>query len=165
VNVWANRQKHITTAHELIRCYFSDIKIVCIPRMSKSPPLFQRQYQQLNSAIIEATEQAKCKRIQAGLLMNNQQLATYLNDAFKHYSSNLFEPFNFLQSAFRRRPVEADFQSHILQAAHLLIHIQPSEKQLTARHTFCELAPLMASSILLDLCRKGYPQRCMLLYY
>jgi hypothetical protein len=94
--------------------------------------------------------------------MNSQQLATYLNDAFNHYSSNLSEPFNFIQSAFRRRPVEAYFQSHIIQAAHLLIRTHPSQESLTARHTFGGLAPLMASSILLDVCRKGYPQKCML---
>ncbi|KAF8535225.1 hypothetical protein BDD12DRAFT_753138 [Trichophaea hybrida] len=155
VNVWAGRQKRVTTLLELIQCYYSGIKIVCIPRMSKSPPLFRRQYQQLNIAITEATELAKRRRIQSGLLMNSEQLATYLNDAFNHYSKNLYEPFNFLQSAFQRRPVEAYFQTHIIQAAYLLIRTHSSEETLTARRTFTELAPLLASSILLDVCRKG----------
>jgi hypothetical protein len=162
VKYWGKeRNKPIKTLHELILCYYSGIKIICIPHMTSpsAAPLLLAQYQKLRAEISEAVVQTKKMRIEAELLMNSEELNIYLGDAFNHFSTDATQPFNFLSAAVAHNPVRTTFKTHIINTALRLMETNSFD---AGWKVFVELAPLIASTILLDVCRKEYPQKCTL---
>lgn len=151
----------VNTIGDLIHCYFSNIRIVSIPIMTESPALFQKQHQLLSRIISEETKLARINRLHAELLLNCEELALCLTYAFKHYSTNKSQPFNFATSAVKCRRPEPSFRSHVIQLARLMLDNLPTRLSRSAFNTDI-LAPLVASALLLDVCRNEYPDRCRL---
>lgn len=135
-------------------CYYSGIKIVCIPHARESPTIIDRQYKDLYRVIGEGSKKAYDLRIKAGLLMTSEELDVYLRHAFHHFSKSPSKPFNFLAAAFRHNPVPSTFKDHITKAA---IHLMDQLPQESGTGIFKLLAPLVASCILLDASRNRYP--------
>lgn len=111
--------------------------------------------------IKDATEKTKKMRTEAELLLDRDALDWYFGYAFDHFSMQPVAPFNFLEAAFHHCPVRSTFRSHIITVAVKYInrHLQVSAGTPSASRILVELAPLVASSILLDVCRNGYPQK------
>ncbi|KAF8538719.1 acyl transferase/acyl hydrolase/lysophospholipase [Trichophaea hybrida] len=154
VKYWRKRNKPIATLRELILCYYSGIKMICIPHMktSSAAPLLITQYKKLRGEIQKAMIQTRKMRHEAELLMDSEELNIYLGDAFDHFSSDASRPFNFLSAAFARNPVRTAFGARVADVATRLMHTRTFE---AGRKVFKELAPLIASTILLDVCRKN----------
>jgi hypothetical protein len=147
----------VRTLEDLVRCYYSGIKIVCIPDMeSHDAASVIERYQKLRQEIHNAAKTTKKARKKAHLLMNSDELGVYFGYAFDHFSKHALGPFNFLAAAFHRQPVNATFKTHIIKAASCLLETRSFD---TAAELFRTLSPLIASSILLEVCRKGYPQK------
>lgn len=154
VDKWTSLGKRITNLKELLMCYYSGIKIVCIPHARESPTVIDRQYKDLYRVIGEGSKKAYDLRIKAGLLMTSEELDIYLRHAFHHFSKSPSKPFNFLAAAFRHNPVPSTFKDHITKAA---IHLMDQLPQESGTKIFKLLAPLVASCILLDASRNRYP--------
>ena len=120
-------------------------------------------YQKLQREIKNATEKTKKMRTEAELLLDRDGLDWYFGYAFDHFSMQQVAPFNFLEAALHHYPVRSTFRSHIITVAtkHINRHFQVSTSTPSASSILVELAPLIASSILLDVCRNGYPQKGM----
>ncbi|KAF8542774.1 hypothetical protein BDD12DRAFT_875866 [Trichophaea hybrida] len=73
VKDWNGRGKDIKSLRDLINCYYSNMRIICIPHMISVPTLIQ-QYQKLQIEIEIATQRTRQKRIEAELLMNDNEL-------------------------------------------------------------------------------------------
>ncbi|KAF8242916.1 hypothetical protein K440DRAFT_664454 [Wilcoxina mikolae CBS 423.85] len=153
---WRVRGKEIHTLKDLISCYYCGIKIICVPHMNAAPSRISTQYRKLQGLIKDASMETYKMRCNAELLMNSEELDIYFSYAFNHFSQNPTKPFDFLNAAFQHSPIEATFKYHILKAATRLMETGQFESDCKL---FDELAPLVASSILLDVCRKGYPLR------
>jgi len=159
IEQWRERDKEIVTLKDLVLCYYSGIQIICIPhtKYSDSPSILITQYNKLHKAITTATTVTRLRRREAELLMNSEELDIYFGYAFDHFSINPNIPFNFLSAAFHHNPVRATFKTHILKTAIYCMNTYPFD---SGAEIFDYLAPLVASSILLDVCRKSYPQKC-----
>ena len=155
---WKVRDKEIRTLKDLILCYYSGIKIICIPHNRIAPgPFLIEQYKALYQHLVWASDETRKLRQQRGLLWDWHQLDIYLGSAFDHFSRDPVQPFNFLNAGFRYNPVRSTFHTHILAAA---IRIKDRKQDISV-NIFEKLAPLIASSILLDICRKKLPHNRM----
>ncbi|KAH8151876.1 uncharacterized protein LAJ45_03869 [Morchella importuna] len=154
VEKWRSLGKTINNLEELLMCYYSGIKIVCIPHAKESPAVIEQQYKVLYKVMEEGSQKAYDLRIKAGLLMTSEELDVYLRHAFHHFSKNPSKPFNFLAAAFHHNPVSSTFKDHIAKAA---VHVMTQSPQMSGTDMFKLLAPLVASCILLDAFRSRYP--------
>jgi hypothetical protein len=159
VEDWAGRNKKISTLEELVRCYYTDIKIICIPSLksrSSTPSFLLQQYSRVHKEIVIATDKTRESRRKAELLLNSQELNSYFGYAFDHFSGNEEKPFDFLTAAFTHNPVQGSFTAHIVKAATELMTRGTFE---SSSEVFKGLAPFVASSILLEVCRNKLPQQ------
>ncbi|KAA8902468.1 hypothetical protein FN846DRAFT_955469 [Sphaerosporella brunnea] len=160
VEQWEKRNKKINTLEELVRCYYTDIKIMCIPNINakhSSPSFLLEQYSRLHEEIRQAADKTSERRKKAELLLNSDDLNAYFGYAFDHFSRNGEQPFDFLAAALAHNPVRRTLTTHVVKAAvSLMVGTFRSSFEL-----FKGLAPLIASSILLDVCRKNLPRKSL----
>jgi hypothetical protein len=88
------------------------------------------------------------------MLLSADQLQSYLQDAFDHYSRSLDIPFDFVQASFLHNPIPFDFGGSILKLA---IAMLKEDKAPDARSIFKRLGNLIASCIMLDAVRHNIP--------
>ena len=155
-NQWRERGKPIRSFKDLLHCYYSGFKIICIPSANQPPQLIHNQYTKLYEEIRRASDISAERRETLGLLMSSEELEVYLRYAFEHFSGNGTEPFNFLDAAIRNNPIAATFADHIIKVAVLLMKRTTSQP---GKQLFKELAPLVASSIFLSATRIRLPYR------
>lgn len=155
VSGWGAKGKRVETLLDLIMCYYSGIKIICIPHMSSTPSLVLSQYGALVREAQEAVEVVIRMKRHAEILLNSEDLDVYFEHAFHHFSHNPLKPFKFLEAVFHRNPIQPAFKTHVsMTAKALMLNGQD------VSGTIPKLATLVASSILLDVRHKGYPQTC-----
>ena len=142
---------------DLVDCYYSGIEVVCIPHHKMAEgPLVVEQYQKLYGAIERAVKKTGDVRNVNSLLWNWNELEMYLGYAFDHYGQHPTKPFDFLHAAFRHFPVRSNFHTHILLVA---LRLKNPNTIANNVDVFDTLAPLVSSSILLDVCRKRLPNK------
>jgi hypothetical protein len=90
------------------------------------------------------------RRRDARLLLSSDQLNPYLQFAFQHFSTNLDMPFDFVRasSAFNQ------IQSHFNPILCLIKDYRANSPHLDVMDLFMNVAPLVASAILLDIVRR-----------
>jgi len=153
---WKTRGTDIKSLTDLLGCYYSDFKIVCVPAAGQSPKLIHDQYVKLRKAIVRASAFSAERRKAAGFLMSSEELECYTRSAFEHFFNDPTTPFNFLDAALRNNPIPATFSDHIAKAAAVLSGTPPP---LSGTKALERLAPLVASAIFLDMTRKRLPHR------
>jgi hypothetical protein len=117
-------------------------------------------YEKLFEEIKEASIKTEALRHEAELLMNSADLDLYFGYAFDHFSTKPSVPFNFLNAALDHNPVRATYKTYITRAASIITGGQgQSQRFKTVAQVFDALTTLISSSILLDVCRKGIPQK------
>lgn len=157
--LWRTRGKKISSLKELILCYYSGFKIICIPAVKfQSPSLIKQQYQKLHDEIKRASENSRKARKSSGLLMSSEELEYYLEHAFDHFSKHPTAPFNFLSAALLYNPVTTTFKHHICT---LTVYLMACFPNASGRELFRKIAPPVASSIFLSAHRSRYPRRRM----
>lgn len=159
---WRDRGKQINTLEDLLLCYYSGFKIVCIPHARIPPFLISQQYQKLYQAIKEASDNAEKKRKSVDLLMTSDELDRYFEIALAHFSEKPDEPFNFLSSALTYNPINPTFKDHV---RNLLVYRTVNSPSLSEATILQQTAPLVASCIFLDIFRQRYPYRGEQLIY
>lgn len=153
---WEKLGKNIVTLKDLIELYYGDIKIICVPHGKLPPTLIKKQYSRLYDELKNSSDAAMTLRLQSGLLMTSDELGYYLESAFDHFSQSGNEPFDFLATAVRRRPIAQTFKDHVLKVAVLLRTLHPSW---SGPKIFANMSQLVASCIFLDSKRKKFPQK------
>jgi len=154
---WKDRRKQIDTLGDLLSCYFSSVRIVCIPRSDKSPHWIYDQYRSLYTTIEKASLDSKKRREQSGMLFSSPEMQQYLRAAFEHFCTHADKPFNFLRATARNNRLKKTFEDHITEAAILFVEKQP---QIEGKQLSSDLARLVASSMLLNATRLLLPGRC-----
>ncbi|KAG0640049.1 hypothetical protein HOY80DRAFT_865708, partial [Tuber brumale] len=149
------RKKTINSLEDLILCYYSDFKIICIPSACDPPHIINKQYTKLSELITIGARDSEDARKLAGLLMTSEDLDYYLEQGFEHFSTSKL-PFNFLQAAIQAKPVSIGFSDHLLRAALTLLRQRPND---SGGHLLGSLAPIVASSIFLDVIRTRIPYK------
>jgi hypothetical protein len=151
--LWSERGKTINGIEDLLLCYFSSITVLRIPT-SQSPNLMYAQAEKLYSAIVRSSHVAQTRKSDLRMLLDSRQLQSYLIRAFDHYSRTLHHPFDFVVASFLDSPVPNNLGENILQFAIALMNYQVQEKlERNGRDIFQQLAPLIASCIMIDAIR------------
>ena len=149
------RNKAIKSLNDLILCYYSDFKIICIPSANHPPHIINKQYTKLGGLISTGARDSKNARKLAGRLMTSEDLDYYLEQGFDHFSTSKL-PFNFLQAALHAKHVSIRFSDHLLRAALILLRQRPNDSGVGL---LGDLAAIFASSIFLDVIRKKIPYK------
>ncbi|KAF1844020.1 FabD/lysophospholipase-like protein [Cucurbitaria berberidis CBS 394.84] len=148
---WRERKRQIETVEQLIRSYYSSIKVVRIPEQGR-PQLIQTQIRRLYAGISSACEKARNRKAEVRMLLDAEELQSYLQSAFDHFARSLDHPFDFVQASFSNSPIPLDFGGNILKLAINLMRVW--ENQIDIEVIFQELSYMVASCIMLDSARK-----------
>ena len=94
------------------------------------------------------------------MLLNVQELQSYLQCAFDHFALTLDEAFDFVQASFINNPIPEDFGGNILRMAIKMMQQQTPRPNATA--IFEQLSSMIASCIMLDSVRHEIRGKCTL---
>jgi hypothetical protein len=124
---------------------------------SKQSNLVLDQGQKIYEEIENCCRNARERRSDLRMLLTADQLQSYLQDAFDHYSRSLKIPFDFVQASFLHNPIPFNFGGSILK---LSIAMLKWQKAPDANAIFKKLGNLVASCIMLDAVRHSIPGLC-----
>ena len=110
------------------------------------------QIGKLSAEILRGSQTVRERKVSLRMLLNSQELQSYLQDAFDHFSRSIEVPFDFVQAAFANRSMPATFGGNILQLAVTMMKQNPDPN---ARVIFDKLSFLVASCIMLDAARNN----------
>jgi hypothetical protein len=152
-------EKHrldIHTTRDLIRAYYSDVRIVIIPDKGW-PGQVHRQYKILLGEIRKAVESSKRQRQSARLLLSSLQFNPYLQIAYGHFAETLDLPFDFIKAFYNfNEPVQG--QNPILSLFRCYLH---SRRESVASGLLNNVGPLVGSCIALNAVRKERPGKSL----
>jgi predicted acylesterase/phospholipase RssA len=149
---WRNLGKHIYSVEDLILRYYSSFKVIRIP----SKPRYMKineQVGKLHGMIKSNCEESFRAKRRARMLTNADELNTYLQSGFDHFTQHLDVPFNFMQISLLRNPIPNDFGGHILQLCATISSQQPNHQPGRVAWMFEQLSVMLASCVLLDCAR------------
>jgi hypothetical protein len=118
------------------------------------PNLVFEQAHKLYAEIEQGCRTARERKSSLRMLLDAEELQSYLQDAFDLYSQSLDVPFDFVQASFLHNPIPFNFGGNILKLA---IAMMKEEKKPHARAIFSKLGNLVASCIMLDAVRHNIP--------
>ena len=145
-NHWEENGRKITCILDLLLCYYSNFQVVPIPAKGR----FQRlndQVQRLHRCIIGARNASFKAKKRARMLSNSDELNTYFQFAFDHFSRTLSTPFNFIKVSLKLNPIPESFGAHILELATV---ISKRRWRGGPEQLFLRLSDMVASSIMFD---------------
>jgi len=119
--------------------------------------LIDQQVEKLHQQISMRCDAAFYAKERARMLPSADELNTYLQAGFSHFSKRLDVPFNFIEISVRNNPVPQNFEGHVLNIA---AAIQRNLEYDDPAYIFEHLSPLVASCILLDCVRQRRPGIC-----
>ncbi|KAL1622899.1 hypothetical protein SLS56_008580 [Neofusicoccum ribis] len=148
--IWRERGQEIESLEQLMLSYYSSVQIIRVPEKGR-PKLIQTQAQELYSSIRTACTWARDSRAELRMLLDVEELQSYLDCAFDHFARALDKPFDFVQASLANSPIPLDFGGNILKLA---INVMEAwQGEFDARTIFQELSYVVASCIMFDLAR------------
>lgn len=97
------------------------------------------------------------------MLLDVDDLQSYLQYAFNHYSGTLSSPFDFVQASFTNSPIPPDFGGNILKLAiNMMDHLGD---RVRAKTIFVELSYIVASCIMFDSARHNIRGKVSVVVY
>lgn len=126
------------------------MKIIRVPEKGR-PKLIQAQAQELYNSIRQACSWARDARAELRMLLDVEELQSYLDCAFDHFARTLDKPFDFVQASLANSPIPLDFGGNILKLAINVMEEWQDEPD--ARSIFQELSYVVASCIMFDSAR------------
>ena len=121
-------------------------QVVRIPAGGR-PNLVHDQAEKLYDMIGQGCQAARERKLALRMLLNAEELQSYLQCAFDHFAQSLDAPFDFVQAAFLSNPIPPTFGGNVLKLAITMIK---SERKPDAQAIFNKLSRLIASCIMLD---------------
>lgn len=152
-NWWRNKGRQINNMLDLFRCYYSDISVVRIPIKGRYM-LANEQVNKLHQQIIKDCDNSYKAKTDSHMLSNTDDLNTYLQAGFDHFTTKDDEPFNFIDVALKHNPIPRDFGDHILGIA---VKVRTVTGIKDGPELFEKLSHLVASCIFTDCIRQRRP--------
>ena len=150
---WRRRGHKVHDMLDLFRCYYADICVVRIPTKGRYM-LADTQIDKLHHRIVQNCDASFKAKNDAHMLSNADELNTYLQAGFDHFTTKENQPFNFVEVALKNNPIPRDFGDHILGVAadvRTVTGIRDGPK------LFLKLSFLVASCIFIDCIRQRRP--------
>lgn len=146
---WRDKDKRISTTEDLLRIYYTSVRIVYIPHKGR-PSLVWKQYRKLYEEIQAAVAGSERQRRNARLLLSSDQFYPYLQFAFDHFSKTLDDPFDFVTAS----SVSDLGQRNVNPIFSLIKDYRQAWPDITITTLFTNVTPLIASTIMIDVTRK-----------
>ena len=111
---WRLRGRPISTAKDLILCYYDTFRIICIPSLTPGTAHdISVQYSRLYVEIRGISERLRRKRMQVQMNLNVQSFCNYIEHVFNRLARDLSSSvdFHFLASKNVKRPTK--FRDHV----------------------------------------------------
>ncbi|KAI9741990.1 MAG: hypothetical protein M1834_000379 [Cirrosporium novae-zelandiae] len=143
---WRSKGQKIDSLASLLFCYYSDVKVVCVPQNGR-PNLMDDQIDKLYRTIRVAAESSLSQKKSLRMLLDGNKLQPYLQYAFDHFTSDLDTPFDFVQASFANNPIPLDFGGNILKLALSVHRCNPATN---VADIFVLLSGMIGSCIMLD---------------
>lgn len=150
---WVRKGKAINNMLDLIRCYYADISVVRVPEKGRYM-LMNSQINVLHHEIVKYCDASFCAKDDAHMLSNVDQLNSYLQAGFDHFTTQENQPFNFVDVAFKNKPIPRDFGDHILELA---ANVREVTRVRDGPKMFKVLGLMVASCIFTDCIRQSRP--------
>ena len=148
---WRRRGKHIESVEELLLSYYSSIRVIRVPTDGR-PKLISDQISKLYDEIHKACDASRQSKRNLRMLLNAEELQSYLQFAFDHFSSSISHPFDFVAASLYNSPIPLDLGGNILKLA--ITTMQTRKNKLDGPRIFGELSYMIASCIMLDSARR-----------
>ena len=156
---WRKKGRHVNDMLDLFRCYYSDVSVVRIP-MKGRYMLADEQVNKLHQQIIQDCDDSFKAKTDSHMLSNTDDLNTYLQAGFDHFTTKEDEPFNFIDVALKHNPIPRDFGDHILGLAAKVRGVTGVKD---GPELFQKLGSLVASCIFTDCIKQRRPGTAELL--
>lgn len=105
---WRKKGKRIDSMLDLVRCYYAELSVVRIPEKGRYM-LTHTQTNKLHDRIALHCDASLRAKDGAYMLSNVEDLHTYLQAGFDHFTTKEDQPFNFVDVALRNNPIPQDF--------------------------------------------------------
>lgn len=151
--------RKIETTQDLLECYYASVSVIRIPN-GHQPRLLARQIERFHELLEQKCLESFESKSRVRMLATAEQLQTYLHSAFKHFSQNLNQPFNFIKEALKHRPIPQNFSGYLVDLADLISRhsvIGLSPERVTTAQILTSMTPMIASCIMLDMARQRLP--------
>ena len=144
--LWIRRGKPISTTYDLIKCYYSSLNVIQVPREGRTNLMVQ-QLHRIREQISLCCQLSYTSRLQARMLSKSEELGMFMQAAFDHFSCTLRKPFNFVEVSMKINPIPKDIGGNLLQLA---IAVQRRDMTQESQQIFYQLSWVAASCVLLD---------------
>lgn len=159
---WRRKGKVVDNMLDLIRCYYADISVVRVPQKGRYM-LTHSQINELHHEIVKYCDASFSAKDEAHMLSNVDELNSYLQAGFDHFTTKENQPFNFVDVAFKNKPIPRDFGDHILGLA---VNVQEETRVRDGPKLFEVLSFMVASCIFTDCIRQSRPgERIVMSFY
>lgn len=112
------------------------------------PKIIQEQTEKLYGEVERGCEVARERKAELRMLLDAEELQSYLQYAFDHFAQTLDVAFDFVQASFFNSPIPLDFGGNILKLAINMVEQETDDAD--ARAIFSRLSYMVASCIMLD---------------
>jgi hypothetical protein len=150
---WRKKGKQILNMIDLFKCYYADICVIRIPTKGRYM-LADTQINKLHHEIIRNCDASFKAKDDAHMLSNTDELNTYLQAAFDHFTTKEDQPFNFVEVALKNNPIPRDFSDHILGIAAKVREVTGIRD---GPQLFQKLSSMVASCIFIDCIKQHRP--------
>ena len=119
---WKTRGKILTTAEDLIHCYYDSFRIICIPSLTPgTTQTIAVQYRKLYDEIRKSSDKLRQKKVQVRMNLDVGSFNKYMENAFSRLAKDLTSSidFHYMASKDTDRPVK--FREHL---ANLLVKLK-----------------------------------------
>jgi hypothetical protein len=136
---------------DLLRCYYSTVHVVRIPKKSRIQ-LLHDQRNELYKTIVNCCEESQEVKSDRRMLADVDEFGLYLSMAFDHFSESLDTPFDYMEASLKHQPPPETLSENILTFARMVA----SKRNLWGKiePLFNEITSMVASCLILDSTRK-----------
>ncbi|KAF4554319.1 Hypothetical protein D9617_4g000720 [Elsinoe fawcettii] len=147
---WRFLGKSIHTVEDLLLQYYSSFQVVRVP--SSRYMLMDDQVSKLQNMIEKSCSKSFHAKRKARMLTDGDELSTYFQAGFRHFTTHLNVPFDFVEVSLRNNPIPSDFGGHILHlATRTIAGFRKDAERLS--WFFERLSTMLASCVMLDCVR------------
>ena len=148
VKMWRQNGRDIKNTKDLLHCYYSSFKVIRIPEKGRDM-LINKQVEVLHHEIEICCRQSHASKVRARRDLNVDEFGECLQTGLDHFSSNLDQPFDFLEFSWNLNPIPPGFGGNILRLALII----KDRKDMSGDKIFNHLSHMVASCIMLDCIR------------
>jgi hypothetical protein len=157
---WAMQGKSISTAEDLILCYYDSFRVICVPDLvdPKSANLIAKQYRTLYLEITRSSAKLREKRVRVGMNLDVQSFSTYVEHAFNRLTKDLAAPIDFYYLSSKDPVIPSRFNEHMTAVIVKLLHqsdYQRSDQTGQEKQLMDKLTPYLASCIAIQMAGSG----------